>query len=690
MAGRNHPGGRAVSTRSRAPEGEPDLAALLRILWRRRLWIAVPTLLALLLALAVLVLAPPRYRAEAVVAVGPALAAPDLVPGAPAPPEPAEREIDSLAGLLAAEPVRAAALDRLRRDGLIGGHAPPPVAEVIRRTRTRLLAVRVEHGDPAIAAAYADTLVEVFLAERRRRLEAAVREATGVVEARLAEVRARREQLERRIAGLVAARLEPEGGALAARPERLALLEDELVRARTERAALEAELAALRGVPEGAPAPGGGGALERLLAMRAELARRQAELAGELGPRHPEVQRLEREVAALDSRIAHERERLFALRRADLVRLRERERRLAAELDRLRAEAARQEELGRELEGLRAGLSDLVARERELERRVEEARTRILLAAPALEWVERARPPDAPAFPRPLPLLGFALLAGGGFGLLAVAVLELLARGVGEPAELERLLEAPVTALPALPPALARRVGLADLPLELPDSPQDAALGRLLAQLGVPAAAPGRTLAVLGCRPGEGTSALALALARHAALHGIATVLVDGHPAGAGLRSRLALPGGPGVGEALSRGLDPLPLLCDDPLTPLRLLPASAGGGAGAAPPAAVAALLARLGQRFALVVVDVPAPERTAEGLPFVRAADVVVPVVRARATPVEAVRALAATLAGLGVRPAAAVLLGVADGPPAPVRRAGAVAALRRRTREWRAVHG
>jgi len=645
----------------RGHEDEPDLATLLATLWHRRWWIALPLLISLAVTGALLRFLPSVYRAEAVVSVGPNLRLAGLVPGTPEEPVPGDREIDSLAGMLDAEPVRQAALANLHRQGLLAATASPPHAEIVRHTRTRLLLVRAAHPDPAVAAAFANALVEAFLAERRARLQATVREATAVLERQLDEVRRQRSRLEARTARLLAARLEPEGGALVARPESLAALEDELVRARAERAALEAELAALQRSSSAAPAVAGGGALERLIADRAGLERRRAELAGDLGPRHPEVRRLEREIAALDGRIAAERERLFALRRAELARVQERERQLAAGLARLRQEAVRQEELGRELDALRGEISALEQRERDLEARLLEARSRILLAAPALEWIERAKPPQEPDFPRPVPLFSFALAVGGGLGLLLVAVLELISRRVRAGAELERLLGVPVVAVPALPRGLARAVDFADVPLELPDLPPDAALRGVLVRIRPPAAPPARTVALLGVRPGEGTSALALALARRAALDGVPTVLVDGMPRGSRLRARLGLPGGPGLAEALAGGRDPLPLLCDDPLTPLRVLPASADG-ADPAPVADEAAevLLGRLRGHFALVVVDVPAPARMEDGLPLMRACDVVVPVVRAGAAPA-AVRRLAALLRALGVGAGLAVLLDV-----------------------------
>ncbi len=631
-----------------------DLAALLHLLWRRRFWLVLPLLLALAAAAFYVYLTPPRYRATTLLAVAPRpVAEADL----PAPPPRLEADsisVDSVVQLLAT----ADLLERAaRRAGL-----PPEAAaavRVVRRGRTRIIAIEAEWPEPEAAARLAEAVAATFLADHLARKRGALRESLDWLRARLTETTDRLQKLHQELTRL---RREEaaDGSALAlASPDSLAQLERSRLMATAERRALEARLAALERASAG---DGGAGPLvdgsspylERLETLRAELVVRQAALADRYGPRHPARVELERELRALEARIARERELLRQQARARLAEARAREQALERELASLRARRQRAEARSRRERELEQEMERLQALRDSYAARLAEAETRERLLVPDVEQVQRAVVAPAPVWPRPVPLLAFAATAGLGLGLFAVFLREQLDRGYREGARLARDLGVPaVVALPEVPARLVRDLPPEDLVVERPRG-QFAegvreALARLLAVLD-----EGAVVLVGSTLPGEGRSTVAVALARAAALEGLPTVLVDADPLRPVLRQRLGLPRGPGLSEVLRRGLEPRALLCDDPLTPLRVLPgmAHAGQADGLLAGEGVARLFQQLRRDFRLVVVDSAPLGGAAEALRLAALADGLVYVVRWGTTARSRVRQTVAELEALGPR--------------------------------------
>jgi len=648
-----------VERSARAGEDEGlDLAALLRLLWRRRWWIAVPPLLALATAGLYLRATPPVYRAEALLAVAPRpVADGDL----PAPPPRLDRDsaaVDSLVQLLAAPSLRARAA---RRAGL-----PPEAADAIRAVRrgaTRVVAVEAEWSEPAAAARLADAVVRLFLADHLARKREAARESVAWLEARIAEVEEKLARAERALAELRDRRVRTPGALVAATPASLAELERRYLLTVAQRRALEAKLAALGEAEEGRTLPGplvdrSTAYLDRLETLHAELVAREAELSDRYGPRHPRLVELRREKRALEARIARERRALWRRFEAEVRRVGAEERALADELARLRDGLAdlrrdeiRERELQREMERLRALHGSYT-------RRLAEAVGRERLAKPDVELVQAAVVPDRPVWPKPVPLLAFAGASGLGLGLLLLFLREQLDGGYRTASALARDLGgAPVVTVPRLAPRLARELPPADLVVERPRGRFAEAVREATARLLSGLDSGGGVVLVTSALPGEGKSTLALALARTAALEGVATALVDADLIRPSLGRRLELPRGPGFAEVMERDLDPLAVLCDDPLTPLRVMPGSVRRerpGRILAGEATVR-IFDRLRARFRLVVVDSPPLAAVADAVSLAAVCDGILFVVRWRDTERTVVRR---ALQGLGPGAARPVL--------------------------------
>jgi uncharacterized protein involved in exopolysaccharide biosynthesis/Mrp family chromosome partitioning ATPase len=566
----------------------------------------VPTGAGLALALAGLALLPPVYRAEALILIEPRGSPVTAETGAAPEMDRDNSTVDSQVEVLSSRGLLTRVVAKLREAGRDDGTDDAAGAvdallghlEVARQGKTRVIAVRVRDRDPERAARIANTIVEVYLVDQLAGKYAAITRTTGWFGDKL---RALGEQVAEAEARVVAFREENAhlfDVALARVDDRLADLEREHLLALAERRALEARVAALR--RQAADSDIGSAALgavtpllTALEAAQADLVRRDAELRGLYGEKHPLVADLRREKEELARRIEGERRAILARFEADLAQAREKERALAEELDRIRgiaADARRAELEKRRLE-----------REAELDRRLYESFAGRLEATSDVESMEQpdariiaeATPPAAPIFPQARIVLPVGIVTGLGLGLVGLFVRERLDRSLSTTREIARELGLPTLGL--VPELSGRRDTLPphDHVAEHPRSRLAEALRELLARIVAGSRGDaGRVLLVASALPGEGKSTLTLALGRLASLEGLRVLLIDadlrkpglaamaGHPAGAGLaellEGSLAFAdvvrrdgSGPDMVPGSCRHLRPAPLLAGERLGPL-------------------------------------------------------------------------------------------------------------------------
>ena len=83
--------------------------------------------------------------------------------------------------------------------------------------------------------------------------------------------------------------------------------------------------------------------LDNLMALKAELLRREAELTGQYGERHPKIQDIRAEQDKLDGRIRQERKALLRQFEGEVARARAGERALAEQLAEQKGKALQRE-----------------------------------------------------------------------------------------------------------------------------------------------------------------------------------------------------------------------------------------------------------------------------------------------------------------------------------------------------------
>jgi len=610
--------------RTAEPAGEQGMSLpdLLALLWRRRLLLLGMALLGLGTAIGVLAWLPKLYVAEALILIEPRqnLGTEGLmVPGV------LDRDsvtIDSQVEVLASRSLAARVIAELGLDEspdlrpkadlwsrLLVGFAPggtgageggrtsAPSPEAVvdgflsrlrveRQGKTRVIAVRYAGTDPERAARIANALARTYVVGLLEAKFETAKRATAWLNERLRTLESRLRDAEQRLAAFRARAPEAGRTPLVAAPDRLADLERQRIMATAERRALEARYRQLRAALDEGRADAILAAdratplLRDLQKLKAELIRREAELLGLYGEKHPAIVDLRREKAGIERQIARERADMTAAFEARLRQARARENSLERELARIkeaaeayRTAATRERELEREVELARNLYEGFASKLRAVSDREE-------MAQPDARVISEAVPPRLPASPDPRIVLSLAFGGFLGLGLTLVYFLERLDRGFRTLAELGRALGVP--ALTAVPRLRAREVAdgvPADYPLDRPHSRFAESMREILAAITLRGAGRGEVLLVTSTLPEEGKSTLALSLARLAAYEGMRVLLVDADLRRPRLHEMVGLEAAAGLAEFLEGDLPLTEVIKRDPASEVFLLPGTPGRG---------------------------------------------------------------------------------------------------------------
>jgi polysaccharide biosynthesis transport protein len=301
-----------------------------------------------------------------------------------------------------------------------------------RSERTYVVDLMVDTMDPEKSARIANAISQAYLDEQTAARSAAARRASDSVSARLSELRERvrqaEEQVERykRDHNIVGA-----GGRLV-EEQQLTELNNQLSTAKARTAEAKARYEQVLRLQRSGADPGAiaeavqSATVGRLREMYATVARQEANLTAELGPRHPWVIDARAQVRNAQQLIAEEIVRVADATRNDYERALVNENSLAANLDALKRKSmdtslafVKLREYEREVDANRAVYESFLVRAREMreQERLDTANVRIL---------SDAQPPQDRAWPpRRLILLLAGLVAGmlGGLGLAYVAEL---------------------------------------------------------------------------------------------------------------------------------------------------------------------------------------------------------------------------------------------------------------------------
>jgi len=523
---------------------------------------------------------------------------------------------------------------------------------------SRIVEVSARSRSARIAAEYVNGLAERYLAREREGRQSAADATSRWLEDRLAFHREQLEESERRLQKYAAEGSSPllSPANLGEAEGRLNELEGRLLEARAETLRLRAETETVTADPAGSDSD----MLRAQLARKAELARTRAELGALYTADHYRVRQIDSQLAAVETAVAGEQERLRARVGRELEAARRREALLEEAVAGQRAQvleasalAVRYNTLEREAEANRDLYQTFLER-------AKQAGTASAAPLETVRLIEPAVPPQEPATGGPWPSAIGGLLAGLFVGLLGAIFLERVDQKFRAPGDIaDRLGIAEMGFVTEASSDSDRRMTTAGGPQQAAAFEAEQMAGREQAsrmsecvrglRTSIAAAAGGGqmgTLAIVSASMGEGKTTIAVQLAQSARERGGRVLLVDGDLRRPSLHERLGLRNTGGLADLLaSEGRlerEAAEMIQEAPGTPgLDLLPAgvAAFGGPGLMHSPRLASLLAVLARSYQSIILDTPPLLAVSDSRVLAKAADQTLLVVRAGLSePIEA----------------------------------------------------
>jgi capsular exopolysaccharide synthesis family protein len=409
---------------------------------------------------------------------------------------------------------------------------------------------------------------------------------------------------------------------------------------------------------------------ELVRGLKAEYSRLERELGKAktvYGPQHPRMIELEAEMSLaklrLDTEIRKGRQAVESEYQASVRRATELGRKLDAQRQNAIVQHARQMQLQllrKEADTTESVYADLMKRLKEVQLAAELRVTNVKIADPA-------RQPSKPVSPKPARDLALALVGGLVGGVALALFRESGDQTIRTPREVNLMIRLPNVGMVPAVRSYGRRAlpAVDDLPARaMPDETVSipAQLAgeafrsiRALVRHSRAMEAPPRVLLVTSSQPQEGKSFTAVNLAVALAEGGDTVLLIDADFRRSACHRAFGIdPPNVGLSSILYRGLPPEVALLTTGVTNLTFLPA---GPKPPDPSALLSSERARglfqsLRERFTWVVVDSPPVLAVADAAVLASMADGVLLVVRAGATPIEAVQIARDRLESLGAQ--------------------------------------
>ena len=486
-----------------------------------------------------------------------------------------------------------------------------------------------------LAAAAVNDAMDVYIREQLGVKFRAVHRAHDWLESSARALRVEVRTGEDRIARWRASQGLVEGMHAAMDNEQISHLAEELARARNDLAEAGGRLDAARGrigaVAQAAVAP----SVVQLRAQQAQLSAQMQSQLSRLGPSHPDVVSARNQLAetqrALAAEIAHVVAATEADERADRERVAALERNLADARAQVERDAVAQIPLNAMQRDVEASRTQLQA---VLDRLQQISQQEAIESADAHE-VSLALPPASASWPRTrfwMPAIGaFSVL----FALLLVYLFELADGTFRSGEDIRAVLGLPCL---ALIPQIGRRPfrSVADVAVQQPHAPFAEQLRALRTGLWLCPDKP-RTVALTAARPGEATTATAIALGRIAASNGERVVLLDCDFRRPALERLLHAAASPGLVDCLHGSATIEQVIRRDPLSDMDFMPAgrTEADALGLLMSAPMANLLRALRRDYDLVLLDTPPAQAVTDARIIASAADATLLCVRWRSTP-------------------------------------------------------
>ncbi len=403
--------------------------------------------------------------------------------------------------------------------------------------KSLILQVAVESESPEKAAKIANTTAQAYLDDQRERKFAATRDANSWLAERVTELKEQVVASEGAVESYKQRSQIVHASGTSINESQLSDLSAQIIQARAQLAENRARYENVQGLIEQGLDTGtiaeavGSSTISELRRQQAQVVRRKAELEGPYGELHPEMIKVNRELADLNAQIQDELSRIVSSLRNELQVKQERVRSLEVDYAKLEKQykvnsnaMVKLRELEREAEANRRLYEEFLGRFKETteSESLTEEDARILAAA---------RTPTEPSSPNLLLNLALGGILGGGLGLAITFVLQMFENGFRSASEVEAYMGASVLASIPMPGKRLPVPGSTDPIAYFKSKPHSAfaeSFGSLRAAITLSDIDnPPKVIMFTSANPGEGKSTACVCFAQSLAMAGMTVAIVD-------------------------------------------------------------------------------------------------------------------------------------------------------------------
>jgi polysaccharide biosynthesis transport protein len=488
---------------------------------------------------------------------------------------------------------------------------------------TSVIAIQFSSRDAKKAAEIANAVADSYITDELEAKFDATRIANNWLSQRLGDLRQRVAEAETAAATYAAQNnlqvLNQAGETL--QDQRVAQLNADLLKARADLADKQTEYDGVKAViarggsVDAIPELMSSAVFQNLRTQRAALIQQQSQMSPTYGARHPEMIKLNEQIASVNQQINAEIQRILSALQSEVSVAKSQVDAIEGSLKSAQEQNATANQASVHLRELQRNAESAKSLYESFLKRFNELGEEGTLPTTDARVISRAIVPAAPSFPKPVLFFAGALL----FGILAAAVaafvLEQFDRGLRTRQQVEGDLNLPMLASLPLAPQEdlewdGEKHNAADLVYQKPLSAYNEAFRLLRAGVSLSNVdSPPRLILITSALPSEGKSTGALSFARSVALTGDRVLLVDGDIRRPAIAKILGFDATdtPGLVQCITKEAEPDAVIINDKQTPLKIL---MPGGMVQSPPdvlssAATRHLFAKLKQSYDLVIVD-------------------------------------------------------------------------------------
>jgi polysaccharide biosynthesis transport protein len=473
-------------------------------------------------------------------------------------------------------------------------------------------------ASPQRAAQVANTLTDMYITDQLDAKYEATRKGADWLAGKIAELRRNVLDAEKAVEAFrsKSGLLSGTRGTLI--EQQISDLNTQLIVARTSRSELESRLAQIQRMARStAGAQAAADVLQSPIILELSnqetIAKRSvAELAQELGDRHPKIISTRAALADIQAKIAVEIRKVASGIESELSVARGREQRLDSALQQLKSNLAQSNTadvqlraLEREVDANRSILEAFLARSEQLRSQMDSGAFQ-----PDARIISKAVIPVEPSFPPVKIFLAIALVLATVIGLFLLFVVEQLERGFRDSSQVQQTTGVRTLTLVPRIEQRSQRKSPAALIVDQPGSMFSESIRSLSTRLLISSAdTPLKRILVSSSLPNEGKTTVAASLARARAIAGHKTVLIEGDLRRPSMHRIFGNPRDPGLADIVLGKASLAQALYKDDASGVYVVPA----GRAVSDPSAIfgsprlRALLDALGKEFDSIIIDSP-----------------------------------------------------------------------------------